>query len=289
MVAMSGCCISHNWQEATCTEPQTCAECGKTKDEALGHTWKEATCAVPKTCTVCGETEGEALEHTWAEATCSAPKTCTVCGATEGKALEHTLTEANYQQAATCEVCGETVGEPVKAYFEECGIKCVTELNKVYDYVTNTHSNNQVKTKAKATFSDFEVFKSDETHKAVDGYEWQAVTVTLIYDDLNNTNYGNAHTVGSWDYYGLRDGVVYFNGKDYPECTHMSDTLKDGVWTGSNRETAVCTYVFRNYYLSPIGYDGNVIFLCDDDALNAMSAGEEEWWNDNTVFFRLKK
>lgn len=96
IMIMSGCCISHDWQEATCTEPRTCSKCG--------------------------QTEGEALGHTWVEATCTEPKTCSVCGATEGEALGHMLTEANYQEAAICEICGATEGEPLQADFEMYGL-----------------------------------------------------------------------------------------------------------------------------------------------------------------------
>lgn len=55
----------HDWKDATCTEPKTCSNCGKTEGEALGHkfgeyeTTVEATCAEvgSKTarCEVCGE------------------------------------------------------------------------------------------------------------------------------------------------------------------------------------------------------------------------------------------
>lgn len=40
--------MSHEWKEATCAEPKTCAKCGETEGEALGHTWVEATCEEPK-------------------------------------------------------------------------------------------------------------------------------------------------------------------------------------------------------------------------------------------------
>lgn len=35
-VALCGCC-SHEWEEATCTEPETCSLCDKTKGNPLGH------------------------------------------------------------------------------------------------------------------------------------------------------------------------------------------------------------------------------------------------------------
>lgn len=54
--------VEHQWVDATCTEPKTCAACGETVGEALGHKWKNADYDHPKTCTVCGETEGTAVE-----------------------------------------------------------------------------------------------------------------------------------------------------------------------------------------------------------------------------------
>lgn len=97
--------LIHHWEDATCTEPRTCRDCGKTMGQALGHKWKEATCTEPRTCIVCGETEGKALGHRWDEATCTNPKTCRVCGAQEGVALGHKWDEATCTKPKTCRVC----------------------------------------------------------------------------------------------------------------------------------------------------------------------------------------
>lgn len=110
-VFLTGCYLGHDWQEADCTIPMTCAKCGKTEGEALGHEWQDATCTEAKNCSVCGETEGEALGHTWTDATCTVSKTCSVCGETEGEALGHTWLEATCTVSKTCSVCGETEGE----------------------------------------------------------------------------------------------------------------------------------------------------------------------------------
>lgn len=61
ILSFSGCCVNHQWQEATCDTPKTCANCGKTSGDALGHAWKDATTETPKTCTVCGATEGKRI------------------------------------------------------------------------------------------------------------------------------------------------------------------------------------------------------------------------------------
>jgi uncharacterized protein YjdB len=34
---------THDWQEATCTEPKTCKKCGQTEGEVLGHEWGTPT------------------------------------------------------------------------------------------------------------------------------------------------------------------------------------------------------------------------------------------------------
>lgn len=60
--SLLGCCLQHDWKEATCTEPKTCAKCGKTEGESNGHSWISATVKEPKTCRNCGITEGEPLK-----------------------------------------------------------------------------------------------------------------------------------------------------------------------------------------------------------------------------------
>ena len=45
---VTGCCIFHDWQEATCIEAKTCNKCGETEGEALGHDWEEVTCSTAK-------------------------------------------------------------------------------------------------------------------------------------------------------------------------------------------------------------------------------------------------
>jgi len=70
LFCLSGCC-SHDWQEATCTEPKTCAKCGATEGEALGHDYSEWQITVEptysadgeqaQTCSRCGDVVTEAI------------------------------------------------------------------------------------------------------------------------------------------------------------------------------------------------------------------------------------
>ena len=126
LVLLSGCCLKHDMQPATCTEPATCSKCGKTEGEPLGHT-EEIDAAVEPTCTEDGLTEGthcsvcgevlvpqetvEASGHTWQEATCTDPKTCAVCGETEGEPLGHDWEPATFSEPKTCRICGAAEGE----------------------------------------------------------------------------------------------------------------------------------------------------------------------------------
>ncbi len=118
VLLLTACGHTHTWQEATCTQPETCSECGETQGEPLGHTWIEATCETPKTCEVCGATEGEPNGHVWEAATCRHPEQCSVCGATKNSALgdhacgtwaeivDPTCTEDGYKKG-TCIYCGQ--------------------------------------------------------------------------------------------------------------------------------------------------------------------------------------
>lgn len=93
-VSLSGCCLSHEWEEATCTEPEICTKCGETQGEPEGHEWEEATCTQPEICSVCEETQGEPLAHIWRDATLEEAKTCEGCGLTEGVTNKEAILEA---------------------------------------------------------------------------------------------------------------------------------------------------------------------------------------------------
>lgn len=90
----------HDWQEATCTQPETCSICNRTQGAALGHDWTDATCTEPETCTRCGLTQGKPLGHDVKNDKWETVKkaTCTEEGKLEG----------------VCERCGETISLPIE-------------------------------------------------------------------------------------------------------------------------------------------------------------------------------
>lgn len=105
-----GCGCEHEWTEADCVTPKTCALCQETEGAPVGHTWSAATCTAPKTCQDCAATEGEALGHDWEDATCILPKKCAICHETEGSPLSHTWEEATTELPKTCTLCQATEG-----------------------------------------------------------------------------------------------------------------------------------------------------------------------------------
>lgn len=252
----------------------------------MSHEWQEATCTTPKTCSVGGETEGEALGHTWVEASCAEPKHCSVCGETEGNALDHVLTEANYQQPATCEVCGESVGEPLESYFEKNDLSCTMQLNSSRDLTLPCLRNPNYTTTGKITFSDYDIFTSDDTHDALEGYEWRALTQTIIFNDENSNLYGWSNLQSAMeDYYKeFNDDdsdffTVNFNGTDFPECTVDFKELRQD-W---NDEEEIV--VDRIFFRVPVGYDGIVYYVYDSsrDYTNEIDKLKDA----NTASFRL--
>ena len=160
------------------------------------------------------------------------------------------------------------------------GLVCDAQLDTAYPYTVPCSGNNDYTTTGTVTFSDYEVFTSDETHEALEGYQWQAVTITYAFDDENAKKYGiSAAIFGSSDYYFGEDNktleenyTVNYYGLDYTECIAEVDNLQIG-WNDNN----VCIIQYRIYERYPKGYDGWVIYVHTD-------AGE-----DDTLYCRLSQ
>lgn len=69
LLLLTACGHEHTWAAATCTEPETCTDCGETQGAPLGHTWAEETTedyiqavsVKTRTCEECGEAEEEII------------------------------------------------------------------------------------------------------------------------------------------------------------------------------------------------------------------------------------
>ena len=96
----TGCC-SHDWEEATCTTPKTCKQCGEIEGDAK-HNFATAECMEERVCKDCG-TVKEPSGHKWKKANCTEPKTCKKCGEIEGVKKGHST------RYGECTMCGEYI------------------------------------------------------------------------------------------------------------------------------------------------------------------------------------
>ena len=235
---LSGCCLVHGWQEATCTEPRTCADCGKTEGEPLGHDFEPATCFAPRTCkrcgymegdpaphvfsqptctglatcVVCGAVTGEVAEHTWVEATCIMPKHCAVCGLTEGSVLPHQWVEANYSSARTCLMCGVKEGEALAPYPSMDNEFTYSLVNgAAQNYNTITGYDDQF-ANGNVMVTNYRKYTSDATHAYKEGYEWREVSVLFAMDRPCRVMWGYTDVYSGLNEYANTNYITYPDG-----------------------------------------------------------------------------
>jgi len=173
LLLLTGCCLSHDFSDATCTVPPTCNKCGEIQGDVVPHTFVDATCTEPKTCSVCNTTEGDALGHTWNDATCTTAKTCSVCNMAEGEKLAHQWQEATYEAPKTCALCGLTEGTVKEAPTPES----ITPQSPVEDMIAAYPDEITPERQAKL----------DEIKAA---YEEGILPEELYKEDIYNTLYG---------------------------------------------------------------------------------------------------
>lgn len=280
---MTGCCLSHDWQEATCTEPKTCSKCGETEGDVSGHTWEEATCTAPKTCSVCGETEGEALGHTLSEATYWEAAVCSVCGETVAVTEENLIRLLSGQLGLTDSF--ENLTEVFMAAYENAGIDLDARIT------------------AQATVTDYQVFDSDETHEGKEGYEWKTVEMQIEYDTPDEgenvfyygyDNYyikdeegdqGDSEYEPGWDNEAAL--TVNWKGQDYTECRAISADVSNTGWVEDAEGNFSLTYTAKFDFLYPKGYDGGLLYLSDykNSGVRPVNFANTD---ENTLFFRLQ-
>ena len=151
----------HEWVDASCKAPKTCAKCGETEGEKTSHLMKNATCTEPKTCSVCGLTEGEMpTGHNWVEATCTSPKYCTACNAAEGEVPGHKWVD-NGKGSKTCSVCGMDDGSGTVSMSYTKYVTVDLSDGKAYLNYANPNDSTQ-DTKVQLVLNDKVLAKSDK-------------------------------------------------------------------------------------------------------------------------------
>lgn len=180
-----------------------------------------------------------------------------------------------------------TEATATQANFEKYGLVCNAKLNTTYPYVIPCYDR-EYTTNGKVTFSDYKVFGGDETHEALDGYEWRAVTCTIDFDDDNAYNHGYSGIgIATTDYYNdsfldnYKEKKVSFsatyNGIEYTGMQYDREELFSD-WHDSGY-----TYKFRELYRVPVNYDGVVLAI-----YNPTIDWNTAKTNKDTMLFRLK-
>ncbi len=249
--------------------------------EECVHQWSEATCEMPKICTLCGMIDGQPLGHNWQEADCDSVKTCTVCQVTEGEALGHAWLPANYQAPATCRTCAVTEGECLQPGFAAYPVNVINvQLGVQYDYLAACYVQGYT-TMGKICWDDYQIFESDETHAAVDGYQWHSITVRITFSDRNAQKYGFVVNTALDDYYwyssqtadGYTDQfTVSYNGKLYDQCLRANGYGSVSEWVDNT-----CVYTATFAWRVPVGYDGHLILFYNGagDVEDMLQSGSE--------------
>lgn len=214
---------------------------------------------------------------------------------------EHEWIEADYWNAKTCSKCGETEGEPIKAkHADESFAELDTEVDMPM-IVTDSNGNTLGTNTAKAWFTNYKVFESDDTHEAKDGYEWRTVEMHLaIGDDTEFDRFSwGADVLYNCDYYedsieNEEDGTntITYKGEEYvinaPDV-HEIEFKKDTTipefadkygWSGEGASYLVYQYECQ----VPIGFDGYIVGWADHN--DYIAKGEDAI--ENAVYFRMK-
>jgi len=263
LLSLVGCGCEHEWNDATCTTPSTCALCEKTEGEALGHDWQDATCAAAKTCAHCGETEGEALPHA-------------------------SLSEANYQQGPICADCGAEVGEPLEASFEKHSLVCDVKIGETVHFEEYYSNDKEVCGPADFTVTGVERLTEHDVLPLEEGYELYRISVKLsVYGSGFRRHSVSMHSCHE-DYYNieLHDDTSLYDeesGMDTYTISWMGEEkpiyeLRAYNWSKWDGEGYHLDYT--NTISIPEGYDGLVL---------GVQPGLVDWDDDDYVYDAMEK
>ena len=258
---------NHRFSDATCTEPETCVLCGKTRGEPLGHEGAAASCTEPSVCLRCGERLEEPLGHVFLPATCTEPETCARCGERRGEPLGHDFTEPTYQAAAVCRRCGETGAEALPAALAGRTLNEM-QIGEPAAYTTASYEDYDVDVVGTAEIVDYAVIEGNEIFPAREGYEWHVASVRIVFsgDDAKKNGAQVAWTYG--DHYILDDsmaaradenGLRPFAADWYGMRVQCWQTT--GPYTEEDWYDRELRFSWQEGVLVPKGYDGVLLIF----------------------------
>lgn len=262
---------------------------------ACKHEWTDATCTAPKTCAKCGETEGEPLGHDAGEASYWSAAVCSRCGEEVGGKLEPEFEKLGFDWVAVTDM-------------DAPGIFPAKSGNSFYFagefYVSRCYDKPEVSTYGAIALNDYRVFESDETHAAKEGYEWRIAEFDIAFYDEMANRFGWSFRCLSTDYYDGPDDAIEeiraeeghtfskdYKGKTYDECyedfyIEKSQWEDESIPNEPNATIRVGHVTLRYETLVPAGYDGAMLAFYDPRNAGASDAVLDRV-DKNTVFVRF--
>ncbi|MDE5717416.1 MAG: hypothetical protein K2I53_07345, partial [Lachnospiraceae bacterium] len=213
--------------------------------------------------------------------------------------------EGVYGGVDSFEIDGETVAVTeenlMRQFSEGFGVTGNFEnLTEVFmTAYENTGADLDARITARATVTDYQVFDSDVTHDAKDGYEWKTVEMQIEYDTPDE----GASVFYGYDSYYIKDEegdqgdseyepdwdneathTVSWKGQDYTECRAISTESNTG-WVEEGNSSF--TLILKFDFLYPKGYDGGLLYLSDykNKGIRPVNFANTD---ENTLFFRLQ-
>ena len=197
--------LIHEWKPATCTQPETCVKCGKTRGSTVPHEMVVATCTEPAHCKNCSYTYGEPNGHRWSQSDCLHRKKCTVCGIEDGDLGPHNFEPATCNKPSTCSICGEQTGEKIGHDFVNGGDCSRCGFNKFFGYSKSTTQTAEPKSGLQledlrlstSAASSYKVVSGTVKNYDTETHYFIKVKATFYDSDGNSVDIGDTYACGS--------------------------------------------------------------------------------------------
>ncbi len=267
LIFLSGCGHEHSWQEATCTQPRTCSECGETEGEPLGHSPTEATVWEPSVCSLCGEVLGEKLAPAFEQ---------------------HNIEVMDIVDMPTEFFDGAPTQNPETGYLY---------IEPLLMFYTGNNSRN-AGVPGYLRLVDYSIIESDENHEALEGYEWRIANFEVIFPDMYS---GYQLAISDEDFYDIEGHddsaqgshyTVTWQGESYDGCVRIISfsELPDYTLPVTGGFASNLIFLSKGVTVSfrvPVGYDGSVV--CFRNSMYSFEPGQYIYdvMTPDDIFIRL--
>lgn len=177
------------------------------------------------------------------------------------------------------------------------------KLGKEHEYTTICYNDETKETTGIAKVTNFKTFKKSNKRSAKEGYEWQQVELSIIFNDENFIKYGYRYGYFFTDYYNptlLNDTLEYneekniqtftikYDNEEYEDCKAIFTKEKSKMQL-DEEEKSYKEVKLTWEFLVPEGYDGIVVGLKKAGITPENAKYFYEYYNVNQfLLFRLK-